>query len=668
MPIENPWQAISDLYFVDLESANFGYNYPEGLDLRPRADNDIHTRIKSNILRAADDSYSNISQRFDAWRRVDQTMTGYIATSDYEKNLKKRPDQDVASETKPISIVVPNSFAVEDTILTYLTQVFLTPPIFGYEGIGPEDEIGGKLLEVLVSQQVKATRAALDLHVGFRSGLRYGFSPATMRWDVRTGFKTRKVKRDVISITGETLSSRFERETVEAILFEGNDITNIDPYRSLPDPSVSAHRTRDGAFFGWSEVIDYETLLSQEQHDPELFNVKYLRTVQGQNRSSKYTADLSDREMFYTGASGGSATTPDSTRKLTIVNMYMTIIPYEWKLGSSKVPEVWFFRLADDRIVLTAQPLGLNHGQFPVAVNAPEFDGYTMTPISRLEVVQGLQVISDWMINSRVANVRKVINDMLVVDPSLVHMPDFKKPGAGRLIRLRREAWGRGVKEAVSQLTVQDITQHHLIDSGFANDLMQRATGAVDSMQGIMRSGGERRSATEAGASTQAAVSRLEHQAYITSLMYMQDLGKFYAEHTQQLMTQKQKMRILGDWPEVLQNTYERAVNINPDDILIDYDLIVKDGSTATAGAVNADVWVSLLQSAMASPVVGVEMDIMRMYLHVAQMLGVKNIQDFKIKGGSISAEIKEDLEVEREVKRGNLIATQEAAKAKEAA
>ena len=664
----NPWGYLSDLYDVDMENDNFGYDYPEGLDLRPRSTNDLHTLIKTRILRAADDSYAVMQERFPAWREIDQTMTGFIHTSDYEKNLKKRPDEDVASITKPISIVVPNSFAVEDTILTYLSQVFLVPPVFGYDGFGPEDEAAGKMLEVLVSQQVKATRAALDLHTAFKGGLRYGLAASTMRWLVRTGLKTRNVERQVWGIDGSLIRTTVDRETSEAILFEGSDLTNIDPYRMLPDPGVSAHRVRDGAFFGWTEIIDYETLLAEEQYDPELFNVQYLRMVPGRQNFSKYTMDLSDREMFYTGSSGSGIKTPSSTRKITIVNMYMTIIPYEWQLGKSKTPEVWFFRLADDKVVLTAQPLGLNHGQFPVAVNAPEFDGYSITPISRLEVVQGLQTMSDWMINSHVANVRKAINDMLIVDPSLVHMPDFKKPGAGRLIRLRREAWGRGVKEAVSQLVVTDITRQHIPDSAFANDMMQRATGAVDSMQGIMRSGGERRSATEAGASTQAAISRLEHVAFLTSIMYMQDLGMFYAEHTQQLMTQERQMRILGDWPEVLQKEYGRAVTIGPNDILIDYDLIVKDGSTATAGAVNGQFWIQLIQLALATPAVGTQLDIMRMFLHGARLAGYKNVQEFVIKGGNMSAEIKEDMEVQREVERGNLIATREAAEAKKAA
>ena len=348
--------------------------------------------------------------------------------------------------------------------------------------------------------------------------------------------------------------------------------------------------------------------------------------------------------------------------------MYMTIIPSEWHLGDSDLPEVWFFRIGDDRIVITAQPLGLNHGRFPIAVNAPEFDGYSITPVSRLEVVHGLQIMSDWMVNSHVANVRKAINDMFVVDPSLIHMPDFKKPRAGLFVRLRREAWGRGVQEAIHQLNVTDVTGRHIGDSGFANEMMQRATGAVDSMQGIMRSGGERRSATESQASTVAAVSRLEHQAYITSLMYMQDLGSFYAEHTQQLMTQERKLRILGEWPEVLQNINQRSVSISPDDILIDYDMIVKDGSSTTNGAANAQVWVQVLQTALATPVVGVQLDIMRIFLHVAEMLGAKNIQDFVIKGGNMSVEIQKDLDIERKVKEGELISTQEAARESKAA
>ena len=38
---------------------------------------------------------------------------------------------------------------------------------------------------------------------------------------------------------------------------------------------------------------------------------------------------------------------------------------------------------------------------------------------------------------------------MLVVDPYLVNINDLKDPQPGKLIRLRRPAWGRGVDKVV---------------------------------------------------------------------------------------------------------------------------------------------------------------------------------------------------------------------------
>ena len=106
--------------------------------------------------------------------------------------------------------------------------------------------------------------------------------------------------------------------------------------------------------------------------------------------------------------------------------------------------------------------MDLDHNMYPVSVCAPEFDGYTITPISSLEVIYGLQEILDFLFTSHVANVRKAINDMLIVDPYLINMADLAKPGPGKLIRTRRAVWGRGVENAVKQLAVTDITHNHM--------------------------------------------------------------------------------------------------------------------------------------------------------------------------------------------------------------
>ena len=77
--------------------------------------------------------------------------------------------------------------------------------------------------------------------------------------------------------------------------------------------------------------------------------------------------------------------------------------------------------------MVRAKPLGLSHGMYPIACIAPDFDGYSVAPLSRLEMLQGLQTTVDWLFNSHIANVRKAINDMLIVDPYMLNMKDLQK-------------------------------------------------------------------------------------------------------------------------------------------------------------------------------------------------------------------------------------------------
>jgi hypothetical protein len=124
---------------------------------------------------------------------------------------------------------------------------------------------------------------------------------------------------------------------------------------------------------------------------------------------------------------------------------------------------------------------------FPVAVAAPDFDGYSPTPMSRLEILYGLQEVLDFLFNSHVANVRKAVNDMIIVDPQLVNINDLKDPKPGKLIRLRRPAWGRGVKDVAMQLGINDITRANIADSSYIVNWMQKIAATDDPMMGSLR-------------------------------------------------------------------------------------------------------------------------------------------------------------------------------------
>lgn len=656
MPVTiRPEEGNSGGYGRELNTdKDFNYEYPDDLDLRPKTD--LHRKLVRRVLDFARESRNYMQERYKSWNYVDRTMTAYIPVSEYEENLKKRhkKGQSMHPENRPTSIVVPHSYSTEDTLLTYLTQALLDGPIIEYEGVGPEDEVPAQLLQLAVNYQIRRRKAALDIYAALKDMIRYGMCGTTFNWEVHEGHKTVMREETDLSLLGQPMGTRRFKESVPAVLYEGNVLSNIDPYRMLPDPNVSIHKQQYGEFFGWIEITDYNTMLSQERNG-EFFNVKYLKDLE--QPYSQFTHDESERQMGENRENPGYKTTT-MTNKHTLVNMFVNLVPRDWKLGDSTDPEKWFFTIADDVAVVRAQPLNLNHNMFPVAVGASEFDGHSVTPISKMEVLHGLQSVLNWMMNSHVANVRKAINDMLVVDPSLINIDDLKDPDAGKLIRLRRRAWGRSISDSIQQLNVQDITANNVQDSLYLADVIQRTSAATDAVQGVMRSGGERRSATEFRGTSSGALSRLERMAWVVGLMYMHDLGYFYASHTQQLMEEEVYVKAAGDWPETLRKIHGKGVRISPFDVLVDFDVVIRDGTTATRGAAMVDSWVQIFQALTANPALAqmTGLNVGRIFMHIAKLTGAKNVFDFVEQGGGAQVQVQPDPQVLQQAQAGNVI------------
>jgi len=111
----------------------YDYDYPRDLDLRPGSE--VHEALRMMVLGKARGSQDALKPRFKGWREIDRTLTAYITASDEEENIKKQDYR------KPISVVVPVSYATIETLLTYWVAAFLEEPYFRYEGVGPEDVV-----------------------------------------------------------------------------------------------------------------------------------------------------------------------------------------------------------------------------------------------------------------------------------------------------------------------------------------------------------------------------------------------------------------------------------------------------------------------------------------------------------------------------------------------
>jgi len=630
----NPNAPIDSSYL----QKDLGYEYPYELDLTPGSK--THERIKNEVLRRARESHSVVANRVSSWNEIERVMTAYIEPTEEEKIIKS------SNSRAPTSIVFPYSYVIMETVLTYLVMAFLNDPILQYKGVSPEDTVGAIMLEKVVQNQCDVFKVGLSLHTFLRDSIVYGIGAAAPAWEKKIGTNIREDKSGFLSYFRGHGTRTYEEE----VIYEGNKLTNIDPYLYLPDPRVPSHRTQDGEFVGWIDLTSRMSLMREEKVGEELFNTKYLKGVQ-LKRTSIFTAEESHRNKK-TGVSSYNSYDTRISNPVDVIYMFVDLIPKEWELGPSEYPEKWLFGLANDSIVIKTKKLGLAHGMYPIITASPDFDGYSILPLARSEILYGMQEVLDWLFNSHISNVRKAINDMLVVDPYLVNIADLKDPQPGKLIRMRRPAWGKGVKDAVQQLQVNDITKQNIADSSFIIQWMQKVGGADDSMMGSLRQGGpERLTGGEFQGTRAGAISRMERVAKVISLQGLQDMAYMFASHTQQLMTKETYINATGRWQRELAEVFgnKSQLKTTPWDLLIDYDVVAKDGTIP--GGIDSASWIRLYDILAKNPQLGSQFDMVRIFEYMALNMGAKNVQDFRI-----SPKIMSDDQINRERQKGNLV------------
>lgn len=629
----------------DLTGKDLGYDYPRDLDLRPGSE--LHEALKVRIISMVRESKDVMQRRYANWRDLDNKLTGYIEPDAEEKKI--RGDD----KRKAISIVIPMSYATLETILTYLTAALLRDPIVKYEGVGPEDTVGAILLEHNINYQLRKSKAILALHTMLRDSLVYGFGIVSPQWRVEKAY--RRVVEET-GFAGSILGAIFPREQKKVrkrvTSFEGNKIFNIDPYKALPDPSMPVNDLQRGDRLGWIDRTSYFSLLEDEINDSSMFNAKYVDFIDGRSR---YNLGEESGRLDKTGGQREPGRVQNKVSD--VIHMYAKIIPSKWGLGREDTPETWLFSLVGDQVIIKASPMNLDHEMFPAAVSSPDYDGYSTAPVGVIELGMGMQEFLDFSMNSHITNVRKMINDVLIVDPMLVNMNDMKDPGPGKLIRLRRSAWGRGLADkAVKQLEVVDITRNNVNDAFTMLDMSQRTTGAAEVLQGGRRRTSERVSATEARDTRMSALSRMEKAAMLTSTQAIVDIAHMCASHTQQLQTEDTYIKIMGEHVERLMREFGveagSKVAVKPEQLSVYYDVVPNDGTMPS----NADsqVWMQIFQTVAGNEMLLQKFDIVRIFKHIARIEGAKNIEEFQLR--EVQANVMPDEQLEGQVQQGNLV------------
>lgn len=586
-------------------SEDYNYAYPMGLELRP--DQKLHQDVLARLMRRVQVASEKLESRRKSWREIDKTLTAYVRLDELEQKVKAKDDR------APVSIVFPHSYSILETLTAFMDGLFLKGPIFRYDGNSPEDTIGAILMTKVIETHCKRFKTGLALHTAFKDGIAYGVGACFPMWKTRTGYRTR---------SAYGLDGTIQKTSEPTILFEGNALENVDPYQLLLDPNYGIQNIQDAEFVGFVRRTNYYNLIPEDGQG-SVFNIRYLK---GKQCTSRYFQAQRDQKSQTTKVEDTS-----TLRPVDVIYLYINIIPKDWGLGDGEVPEKWLFAVAADRVIIQAQPLDLDHNMFPVAVCAPTFDGYSSAPLSRLELLGGMQDLLDWLFNSHIANVRKTINDMIIYDPYMLNTADLTDPKPGKLVRARRAAWGKDIRQAITQLQVNDVTRQHIADSQLIMGLMNQISGADDATMGTLRQGGpERLSAAEFNGTQNQALGRLHSLAMIVGQQLMQDVGYMFAMHTQQLMQEDVWVSTVGEWQETLLSHYGPQINsermrVTPQDLNIDFDVVVNSDNQGQ----NPQFWLQMFDTIARTPDLYALLDVSRIFRHVATQMGAQNVDSF---------------------------------------
>jgi len=329
-----------------------------------------------------------------------------------------------------------------------------------------------------------------------------------------------------------------------------------------------------------------------------------------------------------------------------LLEMYVEIIPKQWRLGNSTFPEIWVFTLANEDIIIGAQPLGLYHSKFPFNIMELEPDGYAMFKRSLLEISKPMTDVITWLMNTHFYNTRKALNDMFVVDPSKVVMKDVLDPKPGKIIRLKDEMFGQDVRSAITQFPTSNVTQQHMADVEQMAQLLQRVTGVNDSLMGLANQKG-RQTATEIRTSSTFGVNRLKTTSEWFSSTGFTDLSYMLVANSQQLYDTEQKVRIAGDMWNY--KGAQRFLEVTPEMIAGNWDFIPVDGTLPIDRFAQVNMWTNLLQQMAQAPQVLQSFDLGRVFSWIAQLGGLKNINQFKI-------EIDDPVALQQQAAAGNVV------------
>lgn len=581
---------------------------------------ELHKKVLNYLLDRLRFSERQMSKFYDRWSCREKEIQAYIDLPNYEKALKEM--NKTGKPPVAVSLIIPYSYATINTIVTYLTHTFCgRSPMFTAGANSGEAIMQAPYIETLLQYNIDSQFLIKRYMQGFKDGEIYGLSVLKTMWEVR---KRKRTQMQTTAV-GEAIKVRKD-----VVVYEGNEVENVDPYLFFPDPRVPmAEVATKGQFCFLRDFVDYLDL----KRDAADGLYKYIDRIGNPPATSNSDgrSGMSARSI----RSGGSPT-PGDSNDTRMKGMQFHQIDFGTCLCSPAElfddpelpsrPEMWVFTIANKTQIIQAEPFEYDHGQHPVSVCEPQSIGYGFGQLSTADYLSPIQEAASWFLNSHMYNVRSALNNMMIVNPAMIEMKDLADPKPGKIIRMKRSALGQDPRFAVQQLQISDITRSHVEDLQGLLRMGDMLSSVTDNLRGIQDSG-SRKTATEVRTAGEAGASRLAAQARLYSAMQMAPHASQMCMNNQQFLTKEYMLQVVG---------MEGAQTIGPDQISGEFFFPIHDGTLPQDKIAFFDLWQQILMGiSQANPqqaAMGLaQYDYAKIFEYVAKLGGAQNISAFRI-------------------------------------
>lgn len=478
---------------------------------------EFHSKLLSYCKRLVKPSRADMAKRYADWDTNQLTYEG--------KRMPDEEDVDMAREGKPVKMVMPNNYAQTMTFTSFLFLMFKQNRNFFELEAGPDiRDMGTKKSdrEYILNHDWRRNYGSQLLFQNLRDTAVFGLAPLEVCWTKELSRVYVNPAAPVMQVSNNIeVTSRAGSGWEEFVKYEGNLVRSISPYRFFPDtafPLSEFHKSK--SFCAWEKDFTLQDLKDMEKSG-EVAGISHIEALPQDLRKLR---GAETRLSFDTKTARFDQDKPESPVVVTMCQVWIvpdtfTFGPNDKRLGPETFPVLYHVWYANDHRIIRAEPAYAWHNEYGVGVSQFTPDMHeSLCGLSLCGLIYYLQDVISWMINSRITNVRRAIQNRNVVNPAFVEPKSYDGEGD---IYIRKGIGRVDPRMAVMQLNVSDVTAGHLQDADILGKLMQMVSGVNDNAMGQYNSG--RRSASEARVVTAGAAGRMKMHGH---LIWEQCLGR----------------------------------------------------------------------------------------------------------------------------------------------